>query len=480
MERRNHMIKWMILFGVLYLSVLVALALISRSKVKSADDFMMGGFNIGYFLGFMTFAATLFSTFTLMGMPDFFRNHGVAAWIFLAVSDGAMVFMVLWFGYYLRKKAKQNHHYKGMAGLLSQCYGSKWAGYMYFVGIFLFLVPYVSIQIRGISIFLDATFDHALPAWGWASLILLVMLLYSETGGLKAIMYSDVFQGILLMSVVWIIAYTCTSNLGGVKAMFEAVKETNQELLSAPGPKGLFSVQFLVASLLAIVFIPVTQPQISSRLVIMKNQSSMNRMAVAVGCFAILVILPTVAIGMYGAVRYSDMATPDFLSQVLLFDQLGIVAAATMVGLIAAAISTSDSQLFALSGELRSLLKGEEKKVLNTTKIGMVVFALAALVFSLISSDQMVMLARLSFAGTGMMAPMVIAAILSKEKVSMTIVWITAGAVLVFIASLLGFVPSQLGGWRIDLLLFVFLGLMAFIVARVGKSEITQSSRENG
>lgn len=463
MERRAIMIKWVLIFGAIYLGVLVTLALISRSKVKSVDDFMMGGFNIGYFLGFMTFAATLFSTFTLLGMPDFFRNHGVGAWLFLAVSDGVMIFMVLWFGYHLRKRARERK-FKGMAGLLTECYGNKWAGYVYFIGIFIFLIPYVSIQIRGISIFLDAAFDHALPPWGWATLILFIMILYSETGGLKAIMYSDVFQGILLMTVVWIIAYTCVQNLDGVKQMFAEVKIVNEDLLSVPGPKGLFNTQFLVASMIAIVLIPVTQPQISSRLVIMKNQASMNRMAVAVGCFAILVILPTVAIGMYGAVKYADYTTPDFLSQVLLFDQAGIIAAATMIGLIAAAISTSDSQIFAMSGELRSLLKGEEKKVLKTTKMGMVVFALAALAFSLISSNQLALLARLSFAGTGLMAPMIILAIVSPgKKIGMSIVWVSALAVLVFIASQLGILPPSVFGLRIDLFLFIVLGLFTLV-----------------
>ncbi|WP_346752360.1 sodium:solute symporter family protein [Splendidivirga corallicola] len=457
----------MIIFSIIYLAILMTLALLSKRRIKNVDDFMMGGFNIGYLLGFMTFAATLFSTFTLLGMPDFFRTHGIGAWIFLAVSDGVMVFMVLWFGYHLRKKAKERN-FKGMAGLLVSSYGNKWAGYIYFIGVFLFLVPYVSIQIRGLSIFLDAAFNHALPAWAWASMILLVMILYSETGGLKAIMYSDVFQGILLMAVVWVIAYSCVNHLNGVKQLFQEVKDINAALLSAPGPKGLFSIQFLIASMIAIVMIPVTQPQLSSRLVIIRNQSSMNRMAVAVGCFAILVIMPTIAIGMYGAVKYPDHTTSDFLSQVLLFEQPGFIAAATMVGLIAAAISTSDSQIFALSGELRSLLKGEDKKVLTKTKIGMVVFALAALIFSLISSDQLVLLARVSFAGTALMAPMILSAILLQRTLNMWLVWATALAIVVFIASLSGILPSQVFGIRMDLLLFIVLSIFTCLTLFLG------------
>jgi solute:Na+ symporter, SSS family len=124
------MLKWLIIVGSVYISILFFLSWRSRRKIKSNEDFMMAGSNIGLVLGFMTFAATLFSTFTLMGMPDFSRTHGVGAWIFLALSDAGMVFLIVWFGYHLRKKVAQKG-FAGMTGLLQNCYQNKWAGYVY-------------------------------------------------------------------------------------------------------------------------------------------------------------------------------------------------------------------------------------------------------------------------------------------------------------------------------------------------------------
>ena len=98
------MIKWLTVLGILYISTLGFLAVRTKRRTKGTKDFIFAGSNIGLVLGFMSFAATLFSTFTLMGMPDFFRTHGVGAWIFLAFSDGVMVFFILYFGYHLRKK----------------------------------------------------------------------------------------------------------------------------------------------------------------------------------------------------------------------------------------------------------------------------------------------------------------------------------------------------------------------------------------
>ena len=71
------MLNWLITLGVLYVSVLIFLSLKSKKTIHTANDFMLGGAKIGLVLGFMTFAATLFSTFTLMGMPDFSRKNGV-------------------------------------------------------------------------------------------------------------------------------------------------------------------------------------------------------------------------------------------------------------------------------------------------------------------------------------------------------------------------------------------------------------------
>ncbi|RMH56911.1 MAG: sodium:solute symporter family protein, partial [Bacteroidetes bacterium] len=270
---------WLWVLGSAYLVLLGVAAWRSYRRNQSADDYALAGSNVGVFLGFLTFSATLFSTFTLMGMPDFFRTHGVGAWIFLAVSDGAMVFLVVWFGFHLRRKVAEKG-FQGMSGLMTACYGSRWAGYVFYAGVFLFLVPYVAIQVRGIAVFLNSAYPAALPAWGWASIIVIVMLIYSEIGGLKAIMYSDVMQGLLLLTMTWVIAVKCIDHFGGIRPMFDEVERVNEALLSVPGPNGLFGIPFLIASFFAILMIPVTQPQLTIRVVVMRNLRATHRMAV--------------------------------------------------------------------------------------------------------------------------------------------------------------------------------------------------------
>jgi solute:Na+ symporter, SSS family len=454
------MLTWLLITGSIYVTILFLLALRSRRMIRNQGDFLMAGSNIGLVLGFMTFAATLFSTFTLLGMPDFARTHGVGAWIFLAFSDAGMVFLIVWFGYRLRKRVSEKG-FNGMSALLQDCYRSRWAGTIYFTGAFIFLIPYVAIQIRGVAIFLVEAFSTTIPFWAWCLLIVVVMLAYSEMGGLKAIIYADFMQGTLLMVVVWIIALTCLKNLGGWNEMFGRLEAEHPALLSTPGPKGLLNSQFLIASFLAILMIPVTQPQLSTRLVIMKNTRAMYRMAVAVGTFAMLVIFPTILIGLYGAIRYPDASVSEFLGRVLLHDHAGVVGSAAIIGLFAAAMSTSDSQLFALGNEFRGLLSRDPSGSLVSTRIAIVVFALGALIFSLFSSDELVLLARISFAGTAMMGPLVILGILSRSPQGAFMIIATGIGLSAFILSQTGIFPDNVGPLRMDLFLMISLTICA-------------------
>ncbi|MCF6333990.1 MAG: hypothetical protein L3J11_11965 [Draconibacterium sp.] len=467
------MITWVIIMFAVFIGLLVLASVKSYKKNRSSQEFMLAGSSLGVILGFLTFSAALFSAFTFQGMPDFFRNHGIGAWIFLAFSDGVMVFFILWFGQKLRKKAREQG-FKGMAGLMANIYGTRWAGYALFLSSFLFLIPYAAIQIRGISVFFDAAFPQFLPKWGWSLILVVTMILYAEVGGFKAMVYSDAIQGTILLIVLWLIGTTCIVKLGGVKSMFEQVQTANAALLSCPGPKGLFTWQFLLGSMIAVVMIPVSQPQLATRLVVMKNLKSMKRMAFAVGTFAILVISATIFIGMYGSVKYPDATAQEFWSKALLYDQAAPVAGLAIVGLFAACLSTTNSQIFALGNELRSLLPGNEKTAMQITKIFLFVFSVLVMIFASLMGDQIALLARVSFTGTSLFAPVVLAAVAMKSRPGKELIVISMIALLAFIGSQAGLIPSKIGVIQLDILLYIFISgstlLSVVIRTQIAKS----------
>jgi SSS family solute:Na+ symporter len=268
---------------------------------------------------------------------------------------------------------------------------------------------------------------------------------------------------VIMLAVIWIIGVTCLKMAGGFEVAIAKVAESNAGLLSLPGPKGLFSPQFLIASAIAIVLIPVSQPQFTTRLVVMKNLKSVHQMAYAVGIFAILVILPTAFIGLYGAIQYPEASTADFLTQALLFDQAVPVAALAVVGLFAACLSTTNAQIFALGTELRSLLTGSDQANMRATKISILLFSIIVLIFSTYMTDELVLLARVSFTGTSMIAPVVLGAVIFKNPPK-GLLLISSLGLGYFILSLVEIVPNQLLGQPLDIVMYGILALATTIL----------------
>ncbi|MCK4826869.1 sodium:solute symporter family protein, partial [bacterium] len=294
----------------------------------------------------------------------------------------------------------------------------------------------------------------------------------SGIGGLKAIMYSDVIQGTVLLIVTWFIAIGCVKYFGGIGQMFDAVKQTNSALLSTPGPKGLFTPQFLLASFLAILVMPISQPQLTIRIAIMRDTLQLKKMAAAVSVFAFLVILPTIAIGCYGAVKHSGLTTATFLANTLVHEQVPFIAAAAIVGLLAAAMSTADSQLFALGTEFESFLPG--KKEVFRAEAAILFFALASFILALLTNDQLVMLARVSFAGTSLLAPMILAAVLRPKRLGKDILICTLVALIVFLLSVIKLTSDKIGPIRLDLFLLCAVALITVVSTSIRRSLSTK------
>ena len=121
-----------------------------------------------------------------------------------------------------------------------------------------------------------------------------------------------------------------------------------------------------------------------------------------------------------------------------------------------ACLSTTNSQIFALGNELRSLLPGSEKRVMYITKIFLFVFSVLVMIFASLMGDQIALLARVSFTGTAMMAPVILAGVIMKGKPGRELLVVSLIALSVFLASMAGIIPSKIGAVQLDILLYIF------------------------
>lgn len=448
---------WLLITLGVYLAILVWLVVRARREGEpdDPDDFAFASGRVDWKLSTFGIAATLFSTFTLLGMPDFVRQHGIGAWIFLGVTDVSLAGILLWAGGLLRSRIRAICPPKTRcitSFLASQALprGSVW---LYVIGASFFLLPYMTIQVKGAAILLEAVLPLPGGALGWSLLIVLLMVVYSAIGGMRAVFNTDAIQGVLLLVVVWAIAVVGVAQSGGIQALFASVAEQQPALLSTPGPAGLLGTQFLTVSFISICMMPYVQPQLATRVLIVRSDRDFAKTVMGLGVFAMLVIIPTIAIGLLvvGQPGAIGVALVAFLEA----DIFPLVGALFIVGVLAAAMSTIDSQLLAIGTEWSAAMH-EGRVPRATIKVFGAVFAVFVVVLAQTSFQSIVLFSVNSFIGTSLLFPLILSAAY-KGKAARMMTGVSFGAVLIFGLKVLGVVPPQLVGLRTELWIYIFL-----------------------
>ncbi len=446
------------------------LSINSSTKTSSNHHYLFGS-GFGFMLSFFGISASLFSTFTLQGMPAFFKNHGIGSWVFLGITDVCLASLLLYFGLKMRHFArtlsinnqtsnKQTKSPKNLTEWLKQSGLPPWVVLFFVLSVTVFMIPYITIQIKGTAILLQTAIPLGETHFLWSLFMVMLMMTYSWFGGIKAIFVTDMVQGLVLLLTVWAIAFFAINASGGMGNLFAQVATIEPALLSAPGPKGVLNWQFLLIGFISIVLMPYVQPQLFTRVLVAKDDKTFARSTIALAIFAILVILPTLFIGLRSVIVAQAIPEGDFLLNMISSDAPTFFYALFIVGVLGASMSTADSQLMAIGTEWGSAVteqdiqKHPQAKIL-VKSIGAIV-AMVALGLAQTSFQSLVLFSINSFIGTSLLLPIVVASVLSKKLSAQR--WLLIGssvfAVAVFFPVLFGLIPKMVFGLRIELYLY--------------------------
>lgn len=454
---------YLILFLIVYVVALVMIAgrIVATRESKNARDFLFAGEGFAFWLSFFGVSATLFSTFTLQGMPAFFFNHGIGAWVFLGITDVCLAGILLWGGLQLRRAA--NHGVsigaKNLTDLLKSREASGAIIWLYVLAATLFLLPYVTIQIKGVSVLLQASIPIAETHLAWSIIFVVVLGTYTWFGGIRGVYWTDALQGTVLFVVVWIVALVVLMRAGGIAELFDIVRTTRPALLSLPGPRGVLDTQFLVVSFIAICTMPYVQPQFATRVLVARSDRTLIAVSGGLAVFSFLVILPTMFIGLR-AVGIAPDSGAEFLVEVLSMDAAPWLFALFIVGVIAAAMSTTDSQILAVGTEWVTAVRrdriGTDWRSARLTKVVALGVMLVSLILAQSDFKSLVLFSINSFIGTSYLLPAIIGACRQSPARRGALYLTSFVCVLLFVGSLLGMVPTDLLGLRIELWLYLF------------------------
>jgi SSS family solute:Na+ symporter len=339
---------WVVATSVIFVYLLATIALgvlANRRMSVDLEDFLLYGRKAGFVVLYLTVVATYHSAFAFLGSGGFFYTHGIGFWDAgtWTVLTGAITY-VLGSRIWALGKA---FGYMTPADLLADFYESEAVRVVVAIVSVLFTILYIQVQAQGLGYILSAASGDRISFELGTFILLVVAGFYLAAGGLRAVYWTDVVQGIWMYVAVWVGALFLAYDLfGGPLELWRRVAAERPDLLTVPGPRGFFTPGMWVGMSVALSFGIVLQPHIMIRYYTATSGRVIKWLGATTPIYLMTLYIPAALVGLGGALVMPGLETPDRVFPLMLFEHAppwltGLILA----GATAAAMSTLDSIL---------------------------------------------------------------------------------------------------------------------------------------
>ena len=424
-------IGFLMLFGLIGL-------LSARRARGGQDDYLLAGRSISPTLAALSAAATKYSGYMFIGLMGYIYTFGLSGiWLALGFFFGDL--LAFSFVHARVRRAAEATGALTFADLVSRWHGGDYRLLRIAIGVItlIFLATYAAAQFNAGSKALQVLFG-----WHLLSGTLIgagVILAYCLAGGLRASVWTDAAQSVLMMGAMWLLLFSAVSAAGGLDGFIgklDAVSPTYLELgqtrFGGFGSLALFAVGWLFNG------IGVTgQPQVMVRFMALDKAQNTWRTGLIYFTWSGLFLAATFVVGLATRIFVADaggfdaeLALPTLAHNLVPGLAVGIVIG----GVFAASMSTADSQVLScaavLSDDLK-LLRGHSAQRWATLAVVLLTVAIA--VFASANVFTLVIFAWSALACS--IGPLVILHALGQRP--------TQGLALAMLAT---FLPYFLGG----------------------------------
>lgn len=311
-----------------YLAILVALGFIAERYTKGLEGFLLGDRKMGPWLTALSYEATAYSGWLMLGFPGRAFSRGfVAIWAGVACVIGDSL------NWLLVSKRLRNETERLRALTVPEYLERRFPkpdGYAIQVvasaALSLFMLIYLWAQFVAAGKAMMTALD-----WEYMPAVVLsavVITLYTFQGGYRAVVWTDAFQAVMMLVALIILPLACFQRMGGWDGVHATLARASAEAAASgtalastsshlqnwfAGLAGLslFSFLFEDAGLGAGY---LGQPHISVRFMAIRDSRALRPAFVLSIIFAILVCAGAVAAGIagHGSFRFADVgASPD-------------------------------------------------------------------------------------------------------------------------------------------------------------------------
>ncbi len=211
----NHLEFWDWLLIALYFGAVFTVAVLASrgQKVReTSTGYFLAGRNVGWFvIGASLFASNIGSEH-LVGLAGAGASSGVAVGQFEIMASLILLLLGwLFVPFYLRSGVTT------MPEFLEQRYSSGARWYLAVISIIGYVLTKISVTVAAGGIVFQALMG--LDFWVGALIVVVATGIYTVLGGLRAVLYTDVMQAVVLIAGAAVVTITGLNELGGWHAM---------------------------------------------------------------------------------------------------------------------------------------------------------------------------------------------------------------------------------------------------------------------
>ena len=389
---------------ILYLCLVIFTGvMIGKRSKKSAEGFYLGGRGMGPLVTAMSAEASDMSSYLLMGIPGLAYLSGVAdaSWTAIGLAIGTYLNFLL----VARRLRRYSVELDAITipSFISKRYGEKKPIIMGIASliILVFFVPYVASGLAAIGKLFNSLFG-----WNYMLSVIvgaIVIISYTSVGGFSAVATMDLIQSVIMTVALCVIVVFGIVQAGGMDAVlahasslpgFLSFGQTYNAASGQAEPYGLIRI----VSMLAWGLGYFGMPHILVRFMAIRHEDELKLSRRIASIWVVISMAVAVFIGIVGHAVSSVGRIPmlegsatetvivrlsDLLSSYGLLP--AIVAGCILAGILAATMSTADSQLLAAASAFSENVLQDVFGVKLTSKQNMLAARLTVVVIAFIA-----------------------------------------------------------------------------------------------
>lgn len=328
---------------VAYLGVCFLIGVWAMRRTHSSADFFIAGRSLGPMVIIFATMSSIMSGFGFVGGPGLVFESGISSlWMTFPATFGFPLAWVM-LGKRLRL-LNETREILTLPDAVAARYGGGWPRLAMAVAILLGVLGYLGTQVLAVGMVLVAVLDVNLVT---ALIIGLgVLTFYSVAGGILAGVYTDLFQGMLMLVASLAVFYYALEAGGGMAQTSMTLWNMDPSFIGPWGSRGPLTalswwLLFSIGS--------VGQPHSITKFLMIKNIGDLKWGALFAGpCYALLSLLwMSIGLSMRVLVErgvQSPLESPDLAAPVFLLNYAPeLLAGLVFAGLLTAIMSTADS-----------------------------------------------------------------------------------------------------------------------------------------